>query len=197
MTWRVVEAPAKAPVNLQEAKEHLRVDMDDDDLLIASLISTASTHVEQVLERALMPQKWELALDDFPIRRAPQAIVHLPIVLPGGVVTELLNIKYFDSTGVEQTLDAAFYTLDQHSEPARVGLKQGKSWPATAQQINAVKALYSVGYASAAVVPAPIKAAILLLVGELYGNREMSVDSRFSEMPTMKNLLWPYKRIDP
>ena len=42
-------------------------------------------------------------------------------------------------------------------------------------------------------VPAPIKSAALLLVGDLYANREAQGDRQFYKNPTFENLLNPYR----
>jgi hypothetical protein len=45
-------------------------------------------------------------------------------------------------------------------------------------------------------VPAAVKAAILLVLGDLYANREVSViDATYAENPTLKRLLSSYRRI--
>ncbi|HBN8983673.1 head-tail connector protein [Pseudomonas aeruginosa] len=42
-------------------------------------------------------------------------------------------------------------------------------------------------------MPAPVKAAVLLLVGDLYENRERMSDRDLSEVPTYAMLLAPYR----
>lgn len=42
-------------------------------------------------------------------------------------------------------------------------------------------------------VPAPVKAAALLLVGDLYANREAQTDRPLTRNPTFENLLAPYR----
>ena len=42
-------------------------------------------------------------------------------------------------------------------------------------------------------VPAPIKSAALLLVGDLYANREAQGDRQFYKNPPFENLLNPYR----
>jgi uncharacterized phiE125 gp8 family phage protein len=54
------------PITLNEAKAHLRVFGTDDDGYITSLIAAARQSAESLTDRALLPQTWELALDEFP-----------------------------------------------------------------------------------------------------------------------------------
>ena len=58
--------PAGEPLTLAEAKLHLRVDLNDDDALIAALISAAREQVEFLTGQRLITQTWalELAADE-------------------------------------------------------------------------------------------------------------------------------------
>ncbi|HCF5180764.1 TPA: head-tail connector protein [Pseudomonas aeruginosa] len=44
-------------------------------------------------------------------------------------------------------------------------------------------------------IPSPVKAAVLLLVGDLYENRERMTDRDLSEVPTYAMLLAPYRSL--
>jgi len=50
-----LEPPVVEPVTLAEAKLHCRIDVDDDDVLVGSLISTAREHLEPVSYTPLTP----------------------------------------------------------------------------------------------------------------------------------------------
>lgn len=69
-----VTAPTDPVVTLAEAKLHLRVDSDDEDTIIESMIDAAVEYLDAengVLGRALAPQEWEVTFDgpadDLPI----------------------------------------------------------------------------------------------------------------------------------
>src|SRR5574337_1115825 len=47
------------------------------------------------------------------------------------------------------------------------------------------------------VVPAALKAAILLLIGDLFANREAGTDKPLAENPAVQNLIWPFRRVLP
>jgi uncharacterized phiE125 gp8 family phage protein len=66
MPLQLVTAPAGEPITLLEAKQHLRVDVDDDDALIGSLITAARQAAETLTGRQLMTARWRLVLDAFP-----------------------------------------------------------------------------------------------------------------------------------
>lgn len=47
-------------------------------------------------------------------------------------------------------------------------------------------------------VPAPLRAAILLLVGDLYANREAGIaGASYVENPAVDRLMFPYRRVSP
>lgn len=188
MSWSVTTPPVGEPVTLAEAKLHLRADSDTaEDTLITALIQSAREHVEAVTERALMPQTWTERQDSFPA----------VLALRGGAVSAVASVKYVDADGVQQTLDPAAYLTDLTTEPATVRPAYGTQWPLTRQQPGAVVVQYSVGYADADSVPAALKAAILLIVGDLYANREASIDAKMVENRAVTRLLFPYKRVLP
>lgn len=188
MSWSVTTPPSDEPVTLTEAKLHLRADSDTaDDTLITALIQAAREHVEAVCERALMPQTWTERRFGFPD----------VLTLRGGAVSAVVSVKYVDADGAQQTLDPTTYLADLTTEPATVSPVYGTQWPVARQQVGAVSVEYTVGYADAASVPAALKAAILLIVGDLYANREAKVDAKMIENRAVSRLLFPYKRIAP
>lgn len=204
MTWSVTTPPSGEPITLAEAKAHLRVDADDDaeDALITSLITAARQHVEDVCERAILLQSWTLRLDAFPRVCHPYTLPAFRgddrIFLPGGLVSEVTSVKYKDVDGIEQTLDAGAYVANLPADPARIFPAYGAAWPTARQQREAVSVLYQVGYADAGDVPAALKAAMLLIVGDLYANREASVAGQpMTDNRALARLLLPYKRIEP
>ena len=111
-----------------------------------------------------------------------------------------VSIAYVDPDGATQTLDAALYHLVHDAMGGRVDLAHGAAWPATAIRPDAVRVTVTAGYGTtAADVPHPIKAAILLMVADLYRNREtvtIGVSSAAIPMSmTVDALLAPYRRV--
>lgn len=144
--------PASEPVTLAEAKVHLRVDHDDENTLIESLITAARQWAETETNRRFINTTIRLSLDAFPCE----------FRLPGGKTQSVTSITYVDGDGTTQTLATSVYTLDSDSEPARIVLAYNQMWPQIRDVPNAVKVLYVAGYGSAASdVPAGIKKAIL------------------------------------
>lgn len=172
MPVEVVTGPATEPVTLQEAKDHLRVEVSTDDTLIERLITDAREWAERYTRRALVTQTWRLWLGEFP--DGDDGDEYLAMRLPGGKVQSVSSVKYTDTAGTLQTLDAAKYSLSSRGPDAIAGLRPsyGNTWPATRDEPDSVQIEYVVGYGAAAVVPSQIKQAILLHVGWHYEHRE-------------------------
>ena len=187
MPLQLVTPPAEEPVSLVDAKLHLRVDFDEDDTLIASLISAARQAAETLTGRQFGTARWKLVLDGFP--RSAIALAKCP-------VQSVVAINYLDMNSSVQTMLASTYTVDTACEPARITPVFGKTWPPTLPQIGSVTVMFDAGYGAAAAVPAGIKSWIKLRVGSLYAHREeMSVlmRGRIDPLPFVDGLLDPYR----
>ena len=185
MSLKLVTPPTSEPITLLEVKDHLRVDGSDDDALISVLITAARKWAEEYTGRQFVTATWDWFLDGF----CPSFSAPLP------PLQSVTSIKYLDTAGAEQTLDAATYRVDAVSEPGRIALDYGKTWPSTYSVINAVTVRFVAGYGAAAAVPEPIRQAILILIGELYEQRQESIIGNIqTAVPFgVRALLTPYK----
>ena len=187
MPLQLVTPPSEEPVSLIEAKLHLRVDFDEDDTLIASLISAARQAAETLTGRQFVNARWKLVLDGFP----PCAIA-----LAKCPVQSVVAINYQDMNSSMQTMPASTYTVESACEPARITPVFGQVWPPSLPQIGAVSVTFDAGYGAASDVPEGIKSWIKLRVGSLYTHREeMAVLSRgrIDPLPFVQGLLDPYR----
>ena len=168
MATVIESAPAVEPVSLAEAKSHLRVDISDDDTYITALIVAARMRAEAEQNRALITQTWDLYRDYFPSN------AYCPILIPLPPTQSISYIKYYDTGGTLQTWDDANYQTDTGSVLARILPEPSGSWPTTeTDRMNAVNVQFIAGYGDASTdVPQETIAAILLIVGTLYENRE-------------------------
>lgn len=183
---RVVVATAPQPVvSLTEAKQHLRVDHDDEDGLIEGYIAAATAHIDgpaSYLGRCIGSQTLKLYTEAFPSCR-------LPFVLPGRPVKEVSSVEYQDASGAQQTLDGSRYKASEH----RLFPSYGGDWPTARCDIDAICITYIAGYDA---VPTSIKSAILLIVGDLHRFRDTVAPSQVTTIPmspTVQNLLWPFQ----
>ena len=203
MPLQLVTPAAGEPVSLAEAKQHLRVDGGDDDLLIGSLITAARQAAETKTGRQLITARWKLVLDAFPGPSLMQSATGASFSLPGHAillakcpVQSAVSIEYLDMNGTTQVMPASDYVLDAACEPARLTPAFGKTWPSTLPQMGAVSVTFDAGYGAASAVPEGLKSWIKLRVGSLYGHREeMSVLSRgrIDPLPFVDGLLDGFK----
>lgn len=197
MGLSLVTAAPVEPISLIEAKEHLRIDTTDDDTLIYSLIVAARNHVETMTRRALVQQTWDYTLTDFPIG---------DIELPIQPVSSVTSVSYTTQAGASATFtygtspDTPKYDVITDGPRTRVLPKYNLSWPETRAYGNAVTVRFVAGYSPSSEspqdytynIPGDIKAAIKLIVGDLYENRESSTQLRMQQLPTVDALLSPY-----
>lgn len=185
MGLRQTGAPAVEPISLTEAKLHLRIDTTAEDALISSLIKTARQYCESYQQRAYITQTWELWLDRFP------DIDIIDVPLPP--LQSISSIKYYDTANVGHTFAVSEYFVDSKSQPGRVSLSYGKSWPAdTLRPTSGVCINFVAGYGSAAsAVPVTATYAILLLLAHYYENREAAGATQVYTAPlSVDALLW-------
>ena len=76
--------------------------------------------------------------------------------------------------------------IDHNEEDALLGAMIDAATASVGDYINSPTPL-------TATAPAPVKAACLLLVGDLYSNREALVERPLSKNPTFERLLNPYR----
>ena len=185
---RLKTAPTLTPVSLAEAKTHLRIDSSftADDDYITTLINVATSAAENYTNLAIMEQSWYLDIDAFP---------DYFNLLKGTLrVLTINSITYSDADNASQTLAAANYFADGSIKPSRIYFAPDATIPSTYDKPNAVSVDFTLGFSAASQVPAPIKQAVLLMVGTYYETRQTVSDRTYKEIPqSAEFLLMPYR----
>lgn len=195
---RLVTPPATEPVSLVEAKAHLRVTDDDYDTEINAFIRAARRHAERFLGRALIDQTWDYYLDTFPVLETSPEPDLIEIPMPPLIAVS--GVFYQDSAGDEQEFTS--FSVDTASQPGRIYLPSSGSWPSAVDTFNAVRIRFRAGYLNGDSPPVEnvdpdIKAAIKLMIGSLYANRETEiVGTNVMKMPWSAEQLLRFHRID-
>lgn len=149
---------------------------------LSGMITAARQLAEVRTHRAFIFQVWELHANGFPRGNGR-------IVFPKPNLISVDEIAYTDPAGDPQTLDASAYQVTTGA-PGEVEPVPGTSWPETKDEPSSIVITFTAGYgAAAADVPAPIRHAIKLIIGDLYERREPRVDEKRS---TLAALLEPY-----
>jgi uncharacterized phiE125 gp8 family phage protein len=197
----LVTPPVEEPLTVDEVKLHLRIeeDVEDEDGLVDALIKAARVHVENETGRALLTQTWRYTLDDrFPYQRGYYGFRDAPFVLIPSPVQSVSYVKYYNTGGILTTLPTSDYYVDIASDPGRIVVPYGLTWPGTLYpRPAAVEVEYIAGYANPSLIPPTLKAAMKLIIGHLYENREGSVvGTTAMEVPLgVKSLLDPHRML--
>ena len=192
MVVEVITPPETEPVSVSEMVDVLRIPAEQDETLIASLITAAREYVERWLQRQLITATLRYTRDAFPT--GSQAML-----IPRPRLQRITQIRYLDTDGEWQAFDDCTELdnnvwVDARSEPARVRPTYGAVWPSTLAMPNAVEVTYEAGYGDGADdVPMPIRQAIQLLVAHWYEHREAATEAMLREIPFgVMALLRPY-----
>ena len=179
----VVTAPDTV-VSLEEAKDHLRVRHNAEDALIEGMVAAATSHIDAPhgwLGRAIGMQTLEVGL--------PTWCIAENFALPYPPLIEIVSITYQDAQRQPVTVAADRYEVIDGLVEA-VG---DVAWSAARPAKNGLRVRYRAGYLT---VPASIRAAILLMVGDLYRNRDTVAAVQAAAIPmstTVDNLLSPFR----
>lgn len=182
----LVMAPAVLPVTREECKLHLRIDGSDEDGLLDIYLAAVVGHLDGAegwLGRAIVAQTWSQQFDAF----GPS--------LPLGIapVTAISSVVYEDAAGDEQTVPADQYALINGRSDPHLRFVEEFISPLVGDDLPVLTVTFVSGYGDETDVPAAIKAGILLMVADLYQNREAKLTSGMVENSTARRLLDPYR----
>jgi len=175
---KVTVPPAIEPVSVDQVKAMMSITSNTMDATIATQITIARTLAEEFTGRAFIQQTIQLMIDRFPPGRLPwwngtiQAplrafISEEPILLPRPPAINVTSVQYFDDANNLITILPSTYFVDSLTEPARIVLNRGNSWPTDVRDRAGVLITYTAGYGtSSSSVPAAIQQAIISHVND-------------------------------
>ena len=173
-TLTQVSRPVGELVPLDRVKAHLRVDGTDEDALIGGYLLAAVGLAENHTRRCFLPRPMLLSLFWRPASG---------IDLPTAPVQSVDSIVYETADGEETVMAPASYRSILDGDMALILPVSRWDWP-EASRAGRVKVAFTAGYPTAEDVPGDIIAAVLLLVGHLYANREgVIVGTIASDLP--------------
>ena len=189
----IVTPPSGMPVQVSEAKAHLRVDHAEDDPLITGAIAAATGHLDGyagVLGRALITQTWREYAACWPSSRR--------IALTLAPVASITSVTVRDADGVVTTLmQGTDYRLIGKGDSPEIRIMANVPLPTPDGDPDAIAITYVAGYGAPDAVPAPLRNAILEMVGDLYRFTETAGVGALKQVPTsttVENLISPFKR---
>jgi uncharacterized phiE125 gp8 family phage protein len=178
--------PETEPLSVSDAKAYMRVEVDDDDVLIASLIAAARSHVEALGRCALLTQTWRLVLDGWP----PDGRIK-PKFSP---LSAIAAARVYDEAGTAHTIDPENFVLDAAQNMIAV---RSCSLPQPGRATAGIEIDVVVGFGDAGSdVPPPLMQALRMLLAHWYDNRGLiAIGASIAVMPPSVNALIASHRV--
>lgn len=181
-----ITAPTAPAFALADIKRRLRGfdgDEQDDAALtaIAAAVEGLLDGPTGILGRCLQAQTWD---ERFSCFASPLRLALAP-------VRSVAHVKYFDSDGVEQTIDSAEYEVVLESDGAAMIGTLG-TWPRTdARRMYPVVVRFEAGYDS---IPAPLQEGAMLLIGQFFEHRDAMGIEALADALARDPLISPFVR---
>lgn len=166
MNLKVITETTKEPILLDDVKQFLRIDYDEDDFILQTMVSAAREYAETFTRRSIANKTYELTINSYVDRIS---LANPPFVNIDTVIDS--NGETIDHKVIEE-YERAIIAFNSFYETAKV--------------------TYQAGYD---VVPNTIKQAMLILISHFYENREtVIVGTSVVKMPfSVESLLYPHK----
>lgn len=184
-------APEVQALTIEEVRQHLHIDdVPDENDYLNSLIATATDYIEGIdgiIGKALITQTWKVNAGAWPDCR---------FRLPLSPVQSIASVMYYDGDGVQQSFSSDYWLLYRDDASAYVDWITGASFPSLYSRDDAVEVTFVAGYGDTAEsVPAAIKHAMKLLIGQWYENREATGEAAPDISFGVTHLLAPKRAI--
>lgn len=198
LVYACVTPPAAPVIDLARARRHLRIDEDDTDQdeMILAAIDAATAYCDGrqgVLNRALVTQTW-MATTDRPGSHA--AGCASGFLLDFGPVRSVVALEARVGGGYVAVPPEDWRMIPMPGALTAIVPADGRLWPAADADPQAWRITLVAGYGETGeAVPAPIRAAILLMTSDLFETRDAKIQANLVENPTIARLLAPYCRV--
>jgi len=173
-----VEPPQDRAVTLEEARQQLRLDGHDEDLLLGAKLDAAQAELEQRTGLRLCEQTLELQLEGW----SPEITVPVrPCVVA--------EIRYTAANGVTVTLPESHYFARKRHGFTRIRPASSRSWPELGSD-GLIEITLSAGFAENDPDLAIARAAILVKVASMFENREGAACLAFDTLVAQLQSRW-------
>jgi uncharacterized phiE125 gp8 family phage protein len=180
MSSILLTPPATEPWTLIEAKAFLRVEHNDDDAVITSLISAARGQIEAQTRCGLIAQTWRIVRDTWPDDGR--------IALRIGQLRNVVAVRTFDFNNTAVALDTGRFVIDKTS-----GVIAAPPWslPPPGRAIAGIELDVEIGFGTAATeIPPVLRHAVRSLVAHWYDNRGLiAIGGNVAMMPGSVNAM--------
>ncbi len=150
------------PVTLGEGKDHLRITASNQDDDIKDKLFEATEYCQRRISghRQFMPKTFDAVSRAFPWR----------ITLPMPPLQSVTAVQFIPTTGsTYSTVSTTGYNVFTPTDaPGFIEPELGETWPTAKDQADGVRVRFVAGYASRAVVPRTVKAAVKMKLEQLH-----------------------------
>lgn len=188
---KLVTPPAADILTMAEIKGHLKIFDSHEDTFLERVLRSVTARLDGYygdLGRCLIDQSWKIELQQW----------CAPIRLPLTPVSAITHIKYYDTANVQQTWDAANYSLHEDVLGPFIHLTWNVQPPNLyVHRLDNIEIEFVSGYGAAETsIPEPIREAALLWIGDSYEHRESIVTGTIAaQIPqAVERLLSRYNR---
>lgn len=165
-------------------RDHVRIGSSSgsstEDAILGEKLLVAQRKIEGVTLRPFFRAQFDLAIDRFPCDGSPIRLPRLPLY-------SVDSIWSFGTDGSSSQFSSSGWFVDSYSEPGRVCLNSGFTWPTGRRPQVAGIVRFTAGYSTGNVsaIPDPLLEATRKLATELYESREpvQVGNSVVSELP--------------
>lgn len=212
MSVTVIRPPAFEPISLEQARQHLRVDVypgspggHPDDDLITRAITAARERAEEITRRALVEQGVRLVAAGWYPDAWPRTCQRgIDLLRPPLISVD--QVTYYDGANALQVLAPSNYFVEETQPVHRLRWSSGFDFPCTYAREDAVRVDYTAGYAGQASpvtdqeqassgIPASIINGMLLLIGDMYEHREATLVGLSAVVIDAADALFESKRV--
>ncbi len=180
--YQEISSPGVEPVSLAEAKEFARINTASEDSLISALIVASRIMAEKYTGRAFISRDFELFLDNSP----NSSVVEIPV----NPLVSVAQISSFNEADTETIFASTNYFVDKVSKPARVILREGKTWPTGLRNANSLRIEFTAGYGTAATdVPEGIRTSVKIIFAKLWELRGQIEDGADTGIASIEKLV--------
>ena len=173
-----IEPPQDRAVTLEEARQQLRLDGRDEDLLLGAKLDAAQAELEQQTGLKLCEQTLELQLEGW--------LDEITVPIRPSTVAE---IRYTAASGAIVPLPETDYVVRRRHGFTRIRPASGKSWPELGAY-GLIKVILFAGFGENDADLAIARAAILVKTASLYENREGATCLAFDTLVGQLQCRW-------
>ena len=173
-----IEPPQDRAVTLEEARQQLRLDGRDEDLLLGAKLDAAQAELEQQTGLKLCGQTIELQLESWE--------EELTVPIRPSTVAE---IRYTAASGAIVPLPETDYIVRRRHGFTRIRPASGKSWPELGAD-GLIKVILFAGFGENDADLAIARAAVLVKTASLFENREGAACLAFDTLVGQLQCRW-------